>query len=58
MMAQLVNKKRSEMSFSAGDYVYIKIQQSLVHRSSQKLLAKFFRPYLMIDKIINVAYKL
>jgi hypothetical protein len=34
MMAQLVNKKRSEMSFSARDYVYIKIQQSLVRRSS------------------------
>jgi hypothetical protein len=61
-MAQLVNKKRSEMSFSIKDYVYIKLQQykqqTLVRRLAQKLLAKFFGTYLLINKIENMAYKL
>jgi translation initiation factor IF-1 len=61
-MAQLANKKRSERSFSIGDYVYIKLQQckqqSVVCRSSQKLSVKFFGPCLVIDKIGNIAYKM
>jgi hypothetical protein len=62
MMTQIANNRRSDRSFSIGDYVYLKLQhyrqKSVVHRSSQKLSAKFFGPYLVINKIGNVAYKL
>jgi hypothetical protein len=47
------------MIFSRGDYVYQHYKQkSVVHRTLQKLSAKFFSPYLVIDKIGKVAYKL
>jgi len=62
MMTQIANNKWSERSFSIGDYVYHKLQhykkKSIVHRTLQKLSAKFFGPYLVIDKIGKVAYKL
>lgn len=62
MMIQLANRKRIERYFSIDDYVYLKLQlyrnQSIIRRSSQKLAAKFFGPYQVIDKIGNVAYKL
>jgi hypothetical protein len=61
-MTQIANNRRSERSFSIGDYVYLKLQhyrqKSVVHRPSQKLSAKFFGLYLVINKIGNVAYKL
>jgi len=61
-MTQIANNRHNERSFSIGDYVYLKLQhyrqKSVVHRSSQKLSAKFFDPYLVINKIGNVVHKL
>jgi translation initiation factor IF-1 len=61
-MTQQANKKRSEMMFSEGDLVYLKLQpyrQKSVHRRpSYKLSAKYYGPYTIIKKIGTVAYKL
>jgi hypothetical protein len=61
MRAQ-ANKHRSERQFQVGDHVYLRLQpyvQTLVEkRSSQKLGFHFFGPYLILQKIGNVAYKL
>ena len=56
------NKKRSDRNFEVNDYVYLKLQpyrqHSLSHRTSQKLAAKYYGPYLVIAKVGFVAYKL
>ena len=61
-MVQFANNNRSDRQFSIGDYVYLKLQHykqhSVVRRTSQKLAAKFFGPYLVIARIGEVAYKL
>lgn len=61
-MIKRANRKKSERHFSRGDYVHLKLQpyrqQSTIRTSSQKLVAKFFGPYQIIEKIGNVAYKL
>lgn len=55
------DKNRVERSFEIGDWVYIKLQphvQQLVHRrASHKLSYKYFGPYLILQKIGQVAYK-
>jgi len=61
-MAQLADKHKSERRFNIGDYVYLKLQpyeQSTVSKSHfNKLHLKFFRPFPIIDKVGEVAYKL
>jgi hypothetical protein len=56
------DKNRSEREFSVGDRVYLRlqpyVQTSVAMRSSQKLGFKFFGPYLILQKIGKVAYKL
>jgi hypothetical protein len=58
-ITQIANNKRS---FFIGDYVHLKLQhykqQLVVRRASQKLSAKFFDLYLVIDMVDKVAYKL
>ena len=60
-MKQQADCKRSDRHFEIGDLVYIKLrlykQQSMVHRSSLKLSAKFFGSYLVVEKIGQVAYR-
>ena len=45
-----------------GDWVYVKlqpyIQQSVARRANQKLSYKYFRPYLVLQTVGKVAYKL
>jgi hypothetical protein len=45
-----------------GDWVYLKLQpytqMSVAPRSNQKLSYKYFGPYLIIQKVGAVAYKL
>jgi len=61
-MKQQADKKRTERSFAVGDQVYLKlqpyVQSSLAPRANQKLAYKFFGPFLVIDKIGQVAHKL
>ncbi|XP_076934706.1 uncharacterized protein LOC143601094 [Bidens hawaiensis] len=59
---QYANKKRSERSFDTRTWVYVKLQpyvQTSVRLGGyNKLSPKFFGPYLIIEKIGVVAYRL
>lgn len=61
-MKMQADKNRTERLFSVGTWVNVKlqpyIQSSLANRASQKLSFCFFGPYLITQKIDNVAYKL
>jgi hypothetical protein len=56
------DKHRSEREFAVGDSVYLKlqpyVQTSVATRSSQKLSFKYFGPYLVLQRVGKVAYKL
>lgn len=62
LMKKFVDKKRSEISFTTGDWVFVKLQPyrqlSLSLRKNQKLSMRFFGPFQIIQKIGTVAYKL
>lgn len=61
-MKNFYDKHHSERSFEVGDWVYLKLQpyrqQSVQKRSSHKLAPRYYGPYLIIQKIGSVAYKL
>ncbi|GKB21280.1 retrotransposon-related protein [Tanacetum coccineum] len=61
-MKKLADKHRLEVEFAIGDWVYLKLrphrQQSVVRRIHQKLAARFYGSFLIIDKIGSIAYKL
>ena len=56
------DKKRTEREFQLGDEVYLKLQPykqtSMALRKNLKLSSRFYGPYLVIEKIGAVAYKL
>jgi hypothetical protein len=56
------DKKRSDRQFAIGDSVFLKlqpyVQSSLAPRANSKLCFKYFGPFLIIDNIGAVAYKL
>ena len=56
------DKKRREVSFDIGDYVYLKLQPyrqtSVAFRASMKLAPRFYGPYQIIEKVGTVAYRL
>ncbi|XP_066371055.1 uncharacterized protein [Miscanthus floridulus] len=61
-MKHQADKKRSERSFQASDFVYLRLQpymqSSLAPRSHHKLCFKYFGPFKVLSKIGAVAYKL
>lgn len=61
-MKQIADKRRSERTFEAGDWVYLKLhpyrQSSVSLRPYPKLAAKYYGPYLVTKKVGAVAYTL
>lgn len=61
-MSHYANKKRSERKFEVGDWVYLKLkpykQLSLRKSYLWKLSPKFAGPFLVVQKVGEVAYKL
>lgn len=61
-MKSQADKKRIDRSFACGEWVFVKLrahrQQSVVTRISAKLAARYYSPYLIIEKIGAVAYRL
>ncbi|GKA76553.1 retrotransposable element Tf2 [Tanacetum coccineum] len=62
MMRSLANKSRSDRTFEVGVWVYLKLQphrQVTIRQGQQnKLSLNYFSPFMIIQKIRIVAYKL
>ena len=61
-MKQQADKHRTERTFEPGSWVYLKLQPYMqnslrVHKHS-KLTPKYFGPFLIVEKVGNVAYRL
>ncbi|KAL4558872.1 hypothetical protein LXL04_037076 [Taraxacum kok-saghyz] len=56
------DKKRTEVEFKEGEIVYLKLkpyrQQSLARRKFEKLAARYYGPYKVLQKVGKVAYNL
>ena len=61
-MKKYVDSKRREDELQEGDKVFLKLcpykQKSLASRPNQKLAARSYGPYAVLERIRAVAYKL
>ncbi|GKC78071.1 ty3-gypsy retrotransposon protein [Tanacetum coccineum] len=61
-MKKYADKKRRELSFAIGDYVFVKLQLYRQHsvklQKNQKLGMHYFGPFQVLQQIGQVAYKL
>lgn len=62
IMKQAADLKRRDLTFKIGDQVFVRLhpyrQQSLARRPFEKLAARFYGPFEVIQKVGRVAYKL
>lgn len=61
-MKQHADKRRSKRALEVGVWVYLKIQSykhiTTIFRTNRKLSSKYFRPYQVIRRVGEVAYRL
>lgn len=61
-MKQMADRNRSDKSFEVGDWVYIKLQPykqfSITQKNTNKLSPKYCGPFLILERVGTVAYKL
>ena len=61
-MSRYANASRREVEFEVGQLVYLKLQpyrqKSLANRPFEKLAARFYGPFLIVERIGKVAYRL
>lgn len=61
-MKRQADKKRREVEFGIGEYVFLKLQPyrflSLTSRPNKKLSPHFYEPYEILERVGQVAYRL
>ena len=61
-MKQHADSKRHHDEFAIGDFVFLKLrpyrQKSLAHRKFEKLAARYYGPFKVVQRVGQVAYKL